>query len=128
MNAKEDEINSIENIGPIVSHSIYEFFQHKENLMLVKKLLANGVSIEKATKKAIGPLTGKTFVITGTLETMSRESAKEKILALGGKVSGSVSKLTDYVLAGDTPGSKYDTAQKLGVKIIDEKEFLKMGK
>jgi len=126
INAKEYEINSIENVGPIVAHSIYEFLKHKENLMLVKKLLANGVFIEKAIKKVVGPLTGKTFVITGTLGTMSRESAKEKIISLGGKVSGSVSKLTDYVLAGDTPGSKYDTAQKLGVKIIDEKEFLKI--
>ena len=128
MSANEEEINNIENIGPVVAHSVYEFFKHKENLMLVKKFLANGVTIEKAGKKATGPFTGKTFVITGTLEMMSRENAKERIISLGGKVSGSVSKLTDYVLAGDTPGSKYDTAQKLGVKIIDEKEFLKMGK
>ena len=80
INAKEYEINSIENVGPIVAHSIYEFLKHKENLMLVKKLLANGVFIEKAIKKVVGPLTGKTFVITGTLGTKSRESAKEKII------------------------------------------------
>ena len=122
----EEEISNIENIGPVVARSLYEFFQHKENLMLVKKFLANGVIIEKVSKKAKGQLTGKVFVITGTLETMSREDAKEKIIGLGGKVSGSVSKLTDYVLAGDSPGSKFKDAQKLGVKIISEKEFLKM--
>jgi DNA ligase (NAD+) len=75
---------------------------------------------------ASGPFAGKTFVLTGTLPTFTREQATAKIESLGGKVSGSVSKKTDFVLAGDEAGSKLDKAQKLGVKIIDEKKFLKM--
>jgi len=73
-----------------------------------------------------GPFAGKTFILTGTLPTLTREEAAAKIESLGGKVSGSVSKKTDFVVAGEEAGSKLDKAQKLGVKIIDEKEFLKM--
>lgn len=120
------EISSIENIGPAVSKSVYEFFRDKSNLIFIEKLLKNGVVIEKEKKKKAGKFSGMTFVLTGTLETMSRDLAKEKILKLGGKVSGSVSKNTSYVLAGENPGSKLTEAQKLGVKIIDEKEFLNM--
>ncbi len=120
------EIDSIENIGPAVSKSLYEFFQDKNNLNFIKKLQKNGVVIEKAEKKKRGKLNGLNFVLTGTLSQMSREIAKEKIIALGGKVSGSVSKNTSYVVAGDDPGSKLTNAEKLGVKVINEKEFLKM--
>ena len=118
-------INNIENIGPKVSESIVEFFHDKSNLNFINKLLENGVNIyhEKVKK---GSLLGKTFVLTGTLPTMSREDAKKKILENGGKVSSSVSIKTDYLLAGEEAGSKYKEAQKLGVKIITEQEFLKM--
>jgi len=120
------EIDDIENIGPAVSKSLYDFFQNKNNLNFIKKLEKNGVVIEKSEKKKRGKFTGLTFVLTGTLESMSREIAKERILALGGKTSGSVSQHTSYVVAGTDPGSKFTTAEKLGLKILDEKEFLKL--
>jgi DNA ligase (NAD+) len=126
--ASRDEINAVENIGEVVSRSVYDWFRHKENLRFVQKLLANGVEIINPKKKIPGPLTGKTFVITGTLETMSRDEAKAKIKALGGKTAESVSKNTDFVVVGESPGSKADKAQALGVEILDERAFLKMVK
>lgn len=131
ISARQDlaEIDSIENIGGAVSKSLHDFFSDEHNLNFIKKLHKNGVIIEKSKEnsaKKNGKLRGLTFVLTGTLSTMSREIAKEKILALGGKVSGSVSKNTSYVVAGIDPGSKFSTAQKLGVKILTEKEFLNM--
>ena len=126
--ARQDlaEIDSIENIGPAVSKSVGSFFADKNNLNFIKKLEKNGVVIEKTDKKKAGKFTGLNFVLTGTLTTMSREIAKEKILALGGKVSSSVSTNTSYVVAGADSGSKFTTAQKLGVKILTEEAFLKM--
>ncbi len=122
----EQEIESIENIGPAVSKSLKEFFNDKNNLHFIEKLKQNGVVIQKADKKLAGKFSGMTFVLTGTLSAMSREIAKEKILNLGGKVSGSVSKNTTYVVAGEEAGSKLANAQKLGVKILSEENFLKM--
>lgn len=124
--ASLEEINEIENIGPAVSKSVYEFFRDKHNLEFIEKLMQNGVVIEKVKKSEKGKFSGLTFVLTGTLATMSREIAKEKILALGGKVSGSVSKNTSYVAAGADAGSKLTNAQKLGVKILNEEDFLKL--
>jgi len=121
----EDNINSIENIGPAVTRSLYEFFQDKNNLKFLDKLKERGVVIKKEEKRELGKFTGLTFVLTGTLENMSREIAKEKILKLGGKVSGSVSSHTSYVVAGSDAGSKLKNAEKLGVKILNEEEFLK---
>jgi len=120
------EIDNIENIGPAVSKSLRDFFTDKNNLNFIKKLEKNGVVVGKTEKRKAGKFTGLLFVLTGTLSQMSREIAKEKILALGGKVVGSVSQNTSYVVAGDEPGSKLAAAQKLGVKILDEKNFLKM--
>jgi DNA ligase (NAD+) len=124
--ATADEINAIENIGPIVSASVVDWFAHRENIKFVNKLLANGVEIINPKKKVAGKLTGKTFVITGTLEGMSREEAKAKVKAADGKVAESVSKNTDYVVVGESPGSKFDKAQKLGIKILSEPEFKKI--
>jgi DNA ligase (NAD+) len=126
ISATQEEMNEIENIGPAVSKSLYEFFKDKHNLDFIEKLKNNGVVIEKADKKKIGKFSGMTFVLTGILSTMSRELAKEKILNLSGKVSGSVSKNTSYVVAGEEAGSKLTNAQKLGVKVLTEDEFLKM--
>lgn len=133
-----NEIDNIENIGPAVLESVSQFFQDKNNLNFIKKLENNGVIIEKAEKKKKGKFTGLNFVLTGTLSAMSRDMAKEKIVSLGGKVVGSVSKNTSYVVAGVDSGrsgsespqarmrSKLTTAQKLGVKVLSEKDFLKL--
>ncbi len=121
-----EQIDSIENVGPAVSKSVRDFFLDKNNLNFIKKLEKSGVVPEKVEKKKVGPFTGMQFVLTGTLSAMSRELAKEKILAKGGKVAGSVSKNSTYVIAGSEAGSKLDTAKKLGVKVLSEKEFLKM--
>ncbi len=125
-NLWQEHINTIENIGPAVSKSLYEFLNDKNNLAFIDRLLSNGVNIKKFEKKEKGKWSGLTFVLTGTLPTMSREIAKEKILNNGGKVSGSVSKNTDFVLAGEDAGSKLKNAEALGIKIIDEQEFLRM--
>lgn len=122
----KNEVDSIENIGPAVLKSLHDFFSDKNNLNFLSKLENNGVVIEKGEKRKAGKFTGLTFVLTGTLSEMSREIAKEKIIALGGKMSGSVSKNTSYVVAGTEAGSKLKTAQKLGVKVLSEKEFLNM--
>jgi DNA ligase (NAD+) len=121
-----NEIDNIENIGPAVSKSLSDFFKDHNNLNFIKKLEKNGVIIQKAEKIKMGKFTGLNFVLTGTLPEMSREIAKEKIIALGGKVVGSVSKNTSYVVAGIDPGSKLKNAEKLGVKVLDEKKFLNM--
>jgi len=120
------QISGIENIGPAVSESLHNYFSDKANLAFIDKLLKNGVIIEKEQKKENGKFKGLTFVLTGTLLEMSREIAKERILKLGGKVSGSVSKNTSYVVAGIEAGSKLKNAEKLGVKILTEGDFLKM--
>jgi DNA ligase (NAD+) len=120
-----DDINFIENIGPVVAQSVYDYFRHKENLKFIDKLIKSGVKIHHGHKKA-GKLTGKTFVITGTLEKMSRDDAKNKIKELGGKTTESISKQTSYIVVGHEPGSKYDKAIKLGTEILDEKKFLEL--
>ena len=121
-----EDLHEIENIGPAVSESVYQYFHDKSNLNFIEKILKNGVKIEKVENQKAGKFSGLTFVLTGTLATMSRDLAKEKIIKLGGKVSGSVSKNTTYVVVGTEPGSKLTDAQKLGVKILDEKEFLSL--
>lgn len=125
MAASEAEINNIENIGPVVAKSVFDFFRKKENIKFIQKLLKNGIKIRHEQKSG-GALAGKTFVITGTLENMSRDEAKKKIKDLGGRVTESVSKQTSYVVVGLEPGSKYDRAKKLGLEILDEKHFLQL--
>ncbi len=125
MKATSSEINNLSNIGPVVSESIYKYFQDKTNLHFIEKLLKNGVSIYHEKAKSL-KLAGSIFVLTGTLSTMSRGEAKKKITENGGNVASSVSSNTTYVVAGDKPGSKYDEAKKLGVKILTEEEFLKI--
>jgi len=124
--ASIENLNNIKNIGETVSESVYNFFRDKNNLDFIKKLRKNGVIIKKEGKNEGGKLNGLIFVLTGTLSNMSREIAKEKIISSGGRVANSVSKNTSCVVAGEDAGSKLTNAQKLGVKIIDEKEFLGM--
>lgn len=127
MNATLDELCEVSDVGPNVAGSLHEFFQNKNNQRLVEELQKNGVSIKKQKAAAISKkFAGKTFVLTGTLATMTRDNAKQKIREQGGEVSGSVSAKTNYVVAGENPGSKYDKAEDLGVKILDEDAFLKM--
>ncbi len=125
-NKNLEELDQIENIGPAVLKSLQDFFTDKNNLHFIEKLQKNGVVVLKEDKKEKGKFSGLVFVLTGTLGNMSRELAKEKILNHGGKVSGSVSAKTSFVVAGVEAGSKLGNAQKLGVKILSEEEFLKM--
>ena len=119
----ESELSEIEGIGAVVAESFVRFIQNEYHFSIVEQLL--DILTIAFNQKISGNLTGKTFVITGTLETMSRDEAKVKIKVLGGKVASSVSTKTDYVVVGTDPGSKYDEAVKLGVEILDEEEFLK---
>ncbi|MBN45238.1 MULTISPECIES: NAD-dependent DNA ligase LigA [unclassified Methylophaga] len=119
--AKEDELIEIEDVGPVVAHHIYTFFRQEHNLDVIQRLLDAGVSWpEEKPVYADSELTGKTVVLTGTLENLSRSEAKEKLLALGAKVAGSVSAKTDYVVAGRDAGSKLNKAQSLGIEVVDE--------
>ena len=125
--ADEDELQTAEEVGPKVSRSIHQFFQEKHNHALIEKLRAAGFSFTHAVKKREGgPLAGKTLVLTGTLPNLAREEAKQRIEAAGGKVAGSVSKKTSYVVAGEEAGSKLDKARELGVDVIDEARLLAM--
>ena len=123
---KKEELDEVENIGPAVIKSLHDFFADKNNLHFIDKLFKNGVTVLEVMKKDKGKFDGIVFVLTGTLSNMSREIAKEKILSFGGKVSGSVSSNTDYVVAGEDAGSKLQKAKNLNVKILTEAEFLKM--
>ncbi len=129
MDAKLDEINKVYGIGERVAQSIVNFFSDADNRSLINELLSSGIKLKNPERAArSGPLKGKTFVFTGGMETMTRQAAEDKVRKLGGDASGSVSKLTTYVIAGSEPGSKFDKAQKLGIKIISEEKFLKMVK
>lgn len=123
-----ERLEQIEGVGPIVAKCIVDWFKERENQKLLEKLLrqVNIISESKKIKVENKKFEGKTFVLTGTLESMSRDLAKEKIRSLGGSVSGSVSKETDYVVAGENPGSKYEKALELGVRVLSEEEFQKL--
>ena len=125
--ASEEEINSIYEIGPSISKSIKQFFSDKNNIKLIEDLKNSGLNFISEKKEVRqSELTGKSFVLTGTLSSFSREEAGARIIAIGGKVTSSVSKNTDYVVAGEKAGSKLSKAESLGVKILDENAFLKM--
>jgi DNA ligase (NAD+) len=127
-----EELENIQDIGPVVGKSVYGFFHNEKKLKLLKKLGEAGVNINTEVKlrqnlpKFNFLISGKTFVLTGSMKALSREQAKEKIRDLGGKISSSISKKTDYLVAGENPGSKFEKAKKIGIKILNEGEFLKM--
>jgi DNA ligase (NAD+) len=126
MDATEEQLLEVSDVGPIVAKSIRTFFDQPHNREVVEQLRACGVHWTEGepAARAPQPLSGKTFVITGTLPTLSRDEAKDRVEAAGGKVAGSVSKKTDYVVAGTEAGSKLTKAQELGVAVIDEAALL----
>ncbi len=128
IHASEEELQEVPDVGPIVTQSIVLFFQQAHNIEVIEQLLEAGVQWPKIEKQnpETQILKGKTFVITGTLELLKRNELKDRLQALGAKVSGSVSKKTDYLVAGHEAGSKLEKAEKLGVKVIDEAIVLSM--
>lgn len=127
--AGASQLEGVEDIGGVIAKSVEDWFADARNRELIRRLGEAGLNFESSLYKpeaALGPWVGKTFVLTGTLPTLSREQASAKIEALGGKVSSSVSKKTDFVLAGEEAGSKLEKAQKLGIRILDEAEFLRL--
>jgi len=126
MGADVKTLEAIDQIGPTMAESIYEYFRNEKNKAVIKELQDAKVNQEQPKKKRSDKLRGKTIVVTGALEKFSRQEAEQAIRQAGGKASSSVSKKTDFVLAGREAGSKLDKAQKLGVKVINEKQFLEM--
>ncbi len=128
MRASEDELQDVPDVGPIVAQHIRSFCQQEHNLEVIKdlteKYAISWPAIEKRAEGTHLPLDGKTVVVTGTLEGMTRSEAKEAIQKLGGKASGSVSAKTDYLLAGANAGSKLAKAEKLGVPLLTVEELL----
>lgn len=126
MAADEERLQEVPDIGPGVAHSLSGFFAQEQNLAVIDKLIEAGVHFPAVEVKPAGRLTGKTFVLTGTLDGLTRSEAKQRLQALGAKVTASVSKKTDYVVAGSDPGAKRDKAEKLGIPILDEAAFLNL--
>ncbi len=122
--ASLEDLEKIQDIGGIIAKSVYDWFKDKKNLVFLDKLLAQ-IKIQSPILRDLR-LKGKTFVLTGSLKEMTRDEAKNKIRNLGGDVSSSISKETDFLVAGEAAGSKYDKAKRFNVKIINEEEFLKM--
>ena len=129
MEADEESLQAVPDVGPVVAARIHSFFAEPHNQGVIKSLIESGLAWKETKPRpptADGHLSGKTFVLTGTLSRMTRDEAKDKIQAVGGKVTGSVSKKTDFVVYGDKAGSKLTKAQKLGVETIDEDSFEKI--
>jgi DNA ligase (NAD+) len=122
-----DEFIQVHEVGPVVAESIYNFFHNPKNLQVLDKLKKGGVvfPVEEVAEKEF-PLKGMTFVLTGGMDSFTREEARSMIEILGGRVTSSVSRNTDYVVVGKDPGSKYDNALKMGIKTLREDEFKKM--
>jgi DNA ligase (NAD+) len=128
MDATEEQLLAVADVGPIVAKSLRTFFDQPHNREVVEQLRACGVTWPEGEPAPVAaqPLSGKTFVLTGTLPTLGREDAKALIEAAGGKVAGSVSKKTSYVVAGLEAGSKLDKAHELGVAVLDESQLKEM--
>jgi DNA ligase (NAD+) len=126
-NASVEDLNAVEEIGPEIARSVHDWFRDEQNLKLIEKLKKAGVRMkdEAPPPTPKGPLTGRTLVITGGLESMSRSEAEKVAEDAGAKIASSVSKKTDFVVVGENPGSKYEKALQLGVETVDEKQFLK---
>ncbi|MFA6304447.1 MAG: NAD-dependent DNA ligase LigA [Patescibacteria group bacterium] len=124
--ATPEDFDKIKDVGEVMVQSLAEYFGNQDNKKLIEEIIGSGLKIQAPAKRVDGKLEGLVFVLTGTLPTLARDEAKAKIRAQGGEISESVSKQTNYVVAGALPGSKYTKAQKLGVKILNEAEFLNL--
>jgi DNA ligase (NAD+) len=125
--ASSEELTQVEDVGPTVAESIVFFFRQRENIELIQKLKQAGLNFRsRGDRRGEKPLEGKTFVLTGTLSKFSRDEAAEIIASLGGKVTSSVSSKTDYLVVGESPGSKLDKARELGIVTLSEEQFLKL--
>ena len=126
MGCPREELEAIEGIGPIVAESIANYFKQERNRHILDQLFDSGITLETTDRMATGELQDQVFVLTGALQNFTRSQAKALIEAAGGKVSGSVSGNTDYIVAGESPGSKLTRAKELGVTVIDEAAFKKL--
>jgi DNA ligase (NAD+) len=126
--ASAEQLQTVPGLGPINAQNVVAFFANERNRRLIEKLQRAGVRMDQdaVAGTTIGPLSGKTFVITGTLPTWSREEATQAIEDAGGKVTETISRKTSYLLLGENPGSKYDKARKIGIPVIDEAELRRM--
>jgi len=124
--APAEEIAAVEGVGDVIAGAVRQFFDRPEIREQLERLRAAGVRLAEQRAPRTGPLTGQTFVITGTLAGFSREGAKARIEELGGKVTNSLSSKTSYLVVGESPGSKLDKATKLGVTTLDEAAFTKL--
>ena len=125
-NATQEDLEKVQEVGPKVAASVHDFFQNEKNRALIARLAELGLKLTAEKKQRTTQLEGLTFVLTGTFPTLSREEAKEKIESAGGKVSGSVSKKTSYVVAGEAAGSKLDKAKELNIRILDEQALFNL--
>jgi DNA ligase (NAD+) len=123
--ASVDDLRAITGVGPTVAEEVHEYFQRPESRSLIERLLAAGIEIKQPERRE-GPLTGKTFVLTGTLTSLTRGQAEERIKALGGAIGSSVSKRTDYLVVGADPGSKLEKAQRIKIPILDEAALIEL--
>jgi DNA ligase (NAD+) len=124
--ASREELETITDVGPIVAASVVNFFSRPENQAMLRQLVHNGVVIRNETRANRTPLAGMSFVLTGALTGMTRRQAQEAIEAAGGRVISTVSRNTDVVVAGDSPGSKLQRARELGVAVIGETELRRL--
>jgi DNA ligase (NAD+) len=122
----EEDLMEVEGIGPEVAASVHQFFKDKKNKESIERLKKAGMKVVEPKGKEKGKLAGKTFVFTGALKEFGRDEARNLVESLGGVTASSVSKKVDFVVVGEDPGSKYDKAKELGIKILTEEEFKKM--
>jgi DNA ligase (NAD+) len=126
MDAQMEDLLAVNDVGPVVANSIISFMSESHNREVIEQLLASGIEFQVEEQIAGVDLSGKTFVLTGTLPTMSRDQAKALLEAAGAKVAGSVSQKTSYVVAGSDAGSKLEKANELGISILDEATLMKI--